>query len=52
MAAYPNVDTINPYSIAYANATQLSAQTYATTNCVQVGLSNAPDAIKNQVLSS
>lgn len=52
MAAYPNVDTINPYSIAYANATQLSAQTYAIDNCVQVGLSNAPDAIKNQVLAA
>ena len=31
---------------------QQAAQTYATTNCVQVGLSNAPDAIKNQVLAA
>ena len=31
---------------------QNAAQTYATTNCVQVGLSNAPDAIKNQVLAA
>ena len=26
---------------------QQAAQTYAIDNCVQVGLSNAPDAIKN-----
>ena len=30
---------------------QQAAQTYATANCVQIGLSNAPDDIKKQVLS-
>ena len=31
MAAYPNVDTINPYSIAYANSTLSSAKNYTDT---------------------